>query len=190
MWQKPYNKKEEGIMKRAITILMILVVLLSMEASVLAERKPDMQLRVGIPKMTLWSEPTNKSDPVKNEQNKSVKLKVGDIVYETEDQFGRSDYGDYYYVSTNGYEGYVCKKYLIYGYKIRLEGRRTQNIYRTEWGATHESEEIGTVSAYRKAEELLVIDETVNCLHVLTVEKPESIEGYISRYAYYSYIYD
>lgn len=178
-------------MKRTIAILMVLALLLGLSVTALSDEVPSMQLRVAIPKMTLWSEPTNKSDPVKDGENKSVRLKVGDIVYETKDQFGRSDYGEYYHVrDVNGNEGYACKRYLIYGYKILLQGKSSQNIYRTEWGAIHESKEVGAVAAYRKMEELLVIDETTNCLHVLTVENPESIEGYISRYAYYSYVYD
>lgn len=177
--------------KKVLATLALIVFVLLYALNAAAFQLPEMQLRVAIPKLTLWSEPTNKSTPVKDVENKSVRLKCGDIVYEMPDQFGRTDYGDFISVrDENGNYGYACKKYLVYGYKILLQGSVSQDIYRNEWGVLNNDQGIGAVTASRKNEELIVIGETTNCLQVLTVEEPESVSGYISRYAYYSYVYD
>ena len=174
-------------MKKFLATLALVIFVLLYALNAAAVQPPAMQLRVAIPKLTLWSEPTNKSTPVKDVDGKKVSLRCGDIVYEISDLFG----SEYMYVSDeNGNKGYVAKQYLVYGYKILLQGGYSQNIYRTEWAARYGDKGIGSVVAYRNNEELLVIGETTGCFQVLTVAEPEAISGYLPDLACYAYVYD
>lgn len=173
--------------KKVLATLALIVFVLLYALNAAAVQPPAMQLRVGIPRITLWSEPSNKSQPVRDFEGKKVSLYCGDIVYEISDLYGN----EYMYVRDQyGNHGYVAKQYLVYGYKISLQGGFSQNIYRTEWAARYADKGIGSVVAYRKNEELLVIGESTSCFQVLTVSEPEAISGYLPNLACYAYVYD
>ncbi len=174
-------------MKKFLVIMALIIFVLLYALNAAAVQPPAMQLRVGIPKITLWSEPSNKSQPVRDTDGKKVSLRCGDIVYEISDLYGN----EYMYVRDQyGNHGYVARQYLVYGYKILLQGGYSQNIYRTEWSARNGDKGIGSVVAYRNNEELLVIGESTACLQVLTVSEPEGISGYLPDLACYAYVYD
>lgn len=184
-----HHKRRKYIMKRTIAIFMV-VVLLVISTTALSAEAPSMQLLVRVSKLTLRTEPSRNSPAVKNQDNKSVQLRIGDVVYEAHERFDSPEYGEFCHIRTaDGLEGYVIKRYLTYGYKIILTGQTTENIYTSEWACIHKDLGIGSGAGDRKGEVLIVTDETVNCLHVLTTENIEGVEGYISRYADYDYIY-
>ena len=178
-------------MKRTIAIFMLVALFLGLLSTIaLSEEAPSMQLFVRVAKLTLRTEPSRNSPAVKNQDNKSVQLRVGDVVYEAHERFDSPEYGEFCYIRTaDGLEGFVIKRYLTYGYKIVLTDKSTVNIYTTEWACIHQDLGIGSGAGDRKGEVLIVLDETMDCLHVLTTENQECVEGYISKYANYDYLY-
>lgn len=177
-------------MKKVLSLVITLAVILLLATANVAKADgdtPPMRLRVGITRLTLWSRPSNKSAPVKDEvTGKSVKLYCGDVVYEMQN----ADCGEFLYVHDQyGHEGYVFKKYLVYGYKILL-GDVLQDIFRTEWGATYSDAGIGSAIASRRNEELIVIGESQHTMQVITMSDPAAVSGYIPSYAYFEYVYE
>ena len=180
-------------MKRLISLLLVLsLTMLGGITTTLAQEEvpPPMNLMVRVSKLTLRTEPNRNAEPVKDNNNKSIQLRMGDVVYESTNRaFHRPEYGEYCYIRTlDGIEGFVIMRYLTYGYKIFLNGDHTQNIYTSEWACINGDLGVGSGVGDRINEILIVVDETVECLHVLTIENP--VEGYISRYADYEYLWE
>ena len=176
-----------------VVIVMILVVAFGITQAIAQNVKPEGKMRVQIPEMSLWTEPSTKSDRVVGANGNRVKLKLGDPVIEVFDQYGRKDYGEWTYVEdANGNRGYTKKGYLHpYAYLIQLQGG-SQELYSNP-GVIGCREEYGSLVGYRKNEILMVVSEGTNTrgvewLEVITVGSDEGVRGYLPTYAYYSYV--